>query len=454
MVIIRPQLNFSHFIFIILLFLVGCKRNERNFNDILSEGQLTVLTKNAPHTYYENKDGELSGLEYDLINDFSRYLGVKPRFIVYDNIKTIEKMLRRNSGDIAAAGLISTERRRNLFAMGPSYQDVEQVVVCDKRLHLKRLSQLKGKIITLVGDGPEKETAAKIKKKFPYLVFERNKLNIEDILQRISQGLLQCALTQSHLVAIHRPYYTELQIVSKIKGDFQLAWGIPKQRIGLKEKVEAWFSELEDSGRLKALLDKYYGHRGDYDYYDTKVFLKRMRDVLPKYRPLFKAAAKKYGLPWMLIAAVSYQESHWRPEAKSPTGVRGMMMLTRATARLLKIKNRRDPGQSVMGGAHYIKKVYKRVPHYIPLPDRMWMALASYNVGYYHLRDARAMSVWLEKNPNLWNDIKEVLPLLAQRKYHRKLPHGYARGAEPVTYVKRIRNYYELLVQYEKTASN
>ena len=47
---------------------------------------------------------------------------------------------------------------------------------------------------------------------------------------------------------------------------------------------------------------------------------------------MFEDAGKAYGVDWRLLAAMGYQESHWRSHAVSPTGVRGIMMLTEATA--------------------------------------------------------------------------------------------------------------------------
>jgi len=78
------------------------------------------------------------------------------------------------------------------------------------------------------------------------------------------------------------------------------------------------------------------------------------------------------------------------------------------------------------------------------------MGLASYNIGFSHLRDARALTVVKDKNPNRWSDVKSVLPLLSQKKYYKFLTHGYARGMEPVLYVERIRNYYDLLSKWQK----
>ena len=77
-----------------------------------------------------------------------------------------------------------------------------------------------------------------------------------------------------------------------------------------------------------------------------------------------------------------------------------------------------------------------------------WLALAAYNVGRGHFRDAQALARKLNKNPDKWADMKEVLPLLSDKKYYKDLRYGYARGSEPVLYVNRIRSYNELLYDH------
>jgi membrane-bound lytic murein transglycosylase F len=73
------------------------------------------------------------------------------------------------------------------------------------------------------------------------------------------------------------------------------------------------------------------------------------------------------------------------------------------------------------------------------------MALAAYNVGFNHLKDARMITEWQGGDPNTWVDVSKALPLLAQRKWYTKVPYGYARGWEPVLYVNNIRSYYNIL---------
>lgn len=129
-------------------------------------------------------------------------------------------------------------------------------------------------------------------------------------------------------------------------------------------------------------------------------------------------------------------------------------MLTLNTARQLKIKSRLDPVQSIIGGAQYIKSMVDRIPERINMPDRLWMALAAYNVGLGHVEDARKITQRRKGDPDKWVDVKKSLPLLSLKKWYKTTKYGYARGREPVQYVENIRNYYDLLVWHDGQEQN
>lgn len=177
-------------------------------------------------------------------------------------------------------------------------------------------------------------------------------------------------------------------------------------------------------------------------------FRRHIETRLPQYRRQFEVAAKAYRISWTLLAAQAYQESRWDPHAISPTGVRGIMMLTRDTASSLGIQNRTDPTKSIIGGARYFRDLEKQLPRHIGKADRIAIALAAYNVGMGHVKDAQILARQMGKNPDSWDALKTTLPLLTQKSYYETLQYGYARGWEPVRYVKRIRAYHSLLEQY------
>jgi membrane-bound lytic murein transglycosylase F len=288
----------------------------------------------------------------------------------------------------------------------------------------------------------------KLKKQYPELVWKAVPgYETEELLELIWRGNIPLTVAYSDIIAVNRRYYPELFIHFNLGNGQKLAWAIHPQNRHLQAAVYHWFDQKSTTVLLKKLSQHYYEHLEVFDYVDLVTFRKRINDRLPRYQKYFEEAGKKYGLDWKLVAAQAYQESHWNPKAKSFTGVRGIMMLTLETARHFKVKSRLNPKQSIDAGARYLARLHKRIGDKIPEPDRTFMALAAYNVGWGHLQDARTLALRMGKAPNTWHDLRSTLPLLRLKKYYKTLEYGYARGTEPVRYVERIRSYYKILVQ-------
>jgi membrane-bound lytic murein transglycosylase F len=269
-------------------------------------------------------------------------------------------------------------------------------------------------------------------------------------VRQVWEGEFDCTVADSNIVDINRRYFPELIAPFNLSREQPLAWAMPPGGGELEKAVNRWLQDFEADGRLAVLLERYYGFVEAFDYVDVRVYLRRIEQRFPRYQEYFREAAEEYGLPPLLLAAQGYQESHWNPRASSPTGVRGIMMLTRPTARAMGVDNRLDPRQSIFGGARYLARMKERFVEEVKEPDRTWLALAAYNIGRAHLHDAQTLARQQGLNPYLWRDIKQVLPLLSQKKYYKKLRYGYARGMEPVRYVQRIREYQHILREQVK----
>jgi membrane-bound lytic murein transglycosylase F len=415
---------------------------------VRERGELVVLTRNAPTTYYFGRDGE-AGFEYDLVSAFADHLGVTPRFVLLESVDQVISALAEGRGDLAAAGLTHTAGREGRFAFGPGYFLVQQQVVCRRGGASPRtVEDLAGVQLMVTASSSYVERLEELRPEIPGLTWEaRADLTTEQILEKVWRREVDCAVADSNIVAINRRYFPELQVAMPLTEEESLAWMLRPESRGLKREVDRWFAGLEDNGLLAILQGRYYGHVEIFDYVDVARFRRRIDSLLPRFRRLFEEAAEAHDLDWTLLAAQAYQESHWDPGARSPTGVRGMMMLTHRTAGELGVNNRLDPAQSIHGGARYLADLRRRLPESIEEPDRTWIALAAYNIGMGHVFDARELARELGRDPDIWVEFREVLPLLAQPRYHRNLRFGYARGSEPVEYVRRIRNYEEILIR-------
>lgn len=429
------------------LALAACGNPDTLLERIKDNDELVVVTRNAATTYYEGPHGP-TGLEYDLAAMFADRLGVRLRLVMPDNFQDILGMVERGEAHIAAAGLTVTPQRQRRVRFGPVYQIITpQFVYRSGTTPPRDLDGLPGVLEVLAGSSHE-ERLLELQAEFPDLTWRSNTTQESaELLHLVWEQLIDYTVADSNELAIHQRYYPELRVAFDINEPEQLAWAITAGADdSLYNEAVEFFAGLRASGKLDQLLERHYGHVREFDYVGTRRYMSHIAQRLPEYIPLFEAGAAETALDWRLLAAVGYQESHWNPEAVSPTGVRGLMMLTHNTMRFLGLSDRTDPEQSVLGGARYIRMQKDKLPERITDPDRTWLALAAYNVGYGHLEDARVITQKRGGDPDKWIDVKDSLPLLTQKKWYSQTRHGYARGHEPVRYVENIRSYYDILV--------
>ncbi|MBC3767267.1 membrane-bound lytic murein transglycosylase MltF [Neptunicella marina] len=429
-----------------IILLPACQpQSEPNtLQKILNQGVLKVGTRYGQTTYYIGAEGP-QGFEYELAAGFADYLGVQLEIFPYYNLDELFPKIQSRNLDIVAAGLAITPERAEHFRFGPAYQQISQKLVFKQgQPWPKTIEELNGNIKVVAGSS-HAEMLQFEQNEYPELQWqETNDADEAELLEQVLDGELDYTIADSNILSVIRRRHPELSIAFTLGEEQQVAWLLsPDVDDSLIAAMIDYFGQMQQSGELTALEDKYYGHVQQFNYVDTRLFIKAVEDVLPKYRDWFIEYSDD--LDWRLLAAMSYQESHWNKRARSATGVRGLMMLTLATARDLGIKSRLDPKQSIQGGAKYVQQLISRIPERIKEPDRTWFALAAYNLGWGHVEDARILTEKQGGSPDLWVDVKQRLPLLRQKKYYKTTKYGYARGNEATAYVANIRRYYDTL---------
>lgn len=433
---------------LVAFLLAACTNNPTPLLErIRDRGELVVVTRNSPTTYYQGADG-LAGMEYELVQLFAGELGVRARFVIPDRFDEILPLVARREVHLAAAGLTVTPQRETLVRFGPGYQEItQQLVYKAGHRRPRKVEDLIGAQLEIVAGSSHEEELHRLSAQYPGLHWESTRnLDPEELLFLVNEELIDYTIADSNELALNRRYYPKLAAGFNLTEPQGLAWAFAHaEDDSLYNAMSSFFDRISKNGKLAQLIERYYGYAEKLNFVEARNFRRHIALRLPKYLPFFEKAAQKTGVDWQLLAAVGYQESHWNPKAISPTGVRGIMMLTRATAKQVGISKRTDPEQSILGGARYIRLMEKKIPKRIKEPDRLWLALAGYNVGFGHLEDARIITQRQGGDPDKWAEVKQRLPLLAQKKWYKTTRHGYARGREPVQYVDNIRGYYDLL---------
>ncbi len=433
---------------VLLPFLYSGQDRPGQLEQVMQRGSLIMITRNGASSYYLAAEGA-TGPEYELAKEFSDYLGVGLEVSVAGAFNRLFDMLGNHEGDLIAANVTRTPSRELAFNFGPDYLETATLVVYRRgQRRPESLADLQNLKTMVIAGSSYEEALLEAQEQYPELTWEaRSDVGIEDILLAISDGVIDTTLVDSSIYNLHSYFYPRAAVAFSLPGTLPHAWAFPPgSDDSLVQKARTFMLQARNSGRLQALNDLFNGSREGLNRTGMFQFLEQVRERLPSFLSLFQQVAADQDMDWRLLAAMAYQESHWKPDASSYTGVRGIMMLTRRTARQLGLTDRLDPEQSVEGGARYFMQLRKSLPPRIKEPDRSWMALAAYNMGMGHLEDARILTQKRGGNPDVWKDVDKSLDLLSQEKWYRGLRYGYARGFEARQYVENIRSYYDILV--------
>ncbi len=414
---------------------------------LLERESIRVGTVYGAATFYNGAEGP-QGFEYELLAGFADYLGVTLDLYPFYSYETMLEQLEEGNLDIVATGDAVTPTLKSRFHYGPAYQHVKQQLVFQAGSNRPRRLETLGKPITVVSGSSQAQLLDSLlstNDSDDFALITTEDSDSEELLQQVASGDISFTVADSNRLALQRRRNPGLAVAFTLKEAMPMAWALPiHQDDSVKAALIEYFGTVHQSGWFTVLEDKYFGHVRQFDYVDSRAFNLAAETALKEYKALFQQFSGE--LDWRLLAAMSYQESHWEPTAVSRTGVRGLMMLTLDTAGDWNVEDRTNPEQSIRGGSRYFASLVNRIPARIGDPDRTWMAMAAYNIGMGHLEDARVLTERQGGNPDLWVDVKRRLPQLRQKKYYRTTRYGYARGDEALQYVENIRRYYDSLV--------
>ena len=429
-----------------LLVLAACTQAPTGLQDVHQRGQLRVVTLNEPTTYYLGAHGA-QGQEYRLARAFADSLSVQLVILPARDAQAMRDILADGGADIAAAQITASAEWKRAGLATNVYDEVPQLVIQRRgSTRPPNISGLSGARIAVRAGSPQLALLREIRANgAPYLAWTELPPEQADPLDWVKTGDADYAIIDSHEFDFARHLYPEVMVAFQLPDPRPVQWVVRHDGLDLRDAANRFFQDARRSGLLARITHEATAESQDFQYLEARRFQQDIASLLPQLRPWFEEAAQASGLDWRLLAAVGYQESKWQADAVSDNGAQGIMMLTADTAAAVGVKSRVDPKQNIAGGAIYLAQVIQMVPERILEPDRTWFALASYNVGFGHLEDARVLAQMQGRNPDSWEDVSQFLPLLAQQQWHARVKRGYARGWEPVKFVEQVRGFLAVL---------
>jgi membrane-bound lytic murein transglycosylase F len=308
------------------------------------------------------------------------------------------------------------------------------------------ITGLRGTRIVVHDDSPQQQVLRTLRiSGVPDLAWTAVPRDQAELLALVSSGDADYAIVDEAEFRFAQHLYPDVTVAFALPDPRPLQWVARADGPDLVARANEYLASARTSGEIARIVREESAESRQFDYLDAHRFQADISSRLPELQELFQEAALATGLDWRLIAAVGYQESKWERQAASGDGAQGIMMLTTDAASAVGVTDRGNLRENILGGAKYLAQVIDTIPKRIGEPDRTWLALAAYNVGYGHLEDARVLAQRRGKNPDVWEDVREQLPLLTQEQWYSSLKRGYARGWEPARYVDQVREYLAVL---------
>ncbi len=425
---------------------VGCSPGSSALDEIRARNEIRVVTLNTPTCFYYGPRGT-EGLEYRLAQAFADQLGVRLTMYPVSGVQAMKAELESGRADLAAAQLTATPDWRAVGVASEPYAQIAQLVVYRHDGKRPRSTlQIESSKLAVRAGSPQELMVERLRRTVaPSLQWVVTAPNNADPLDDVNSGEAAYALVDAREFSFAHHLYPDVLVGFTLPESRPVQWIVRRHARDLLAATNRFFRLLTESGRLFKLQQQETGDSREFEYVESKEFQTNLMQRLPRFQTLFEAAAALTGIDWHLLAAIAYQESKWDPLAQSGDGALGLMMLTSDTAQAMGISDRGNAQQNITGGARYFAQVRAKVPERIPEPDRTWLTVAAYNVGFGHLEDARVIAQSLGKNPDSWVDVRAQLPLLAEERWYDKAKRGYARGWEPVQFVDRVQRFLTLL---------
>ena len=424
--------------------------HQGDLSDIRRRGVLRVITRNNAATFFVWR-GEQMGFEFELLREFAQRHGLHIEVIIAPQHASLFEMLTRGAGDVAAASLPTDVAGRTAgVEMTRPFNYVHDYLVARHDDSVRGIDDLTGRAVTVRRSSAHWHTLERLRDnglKVDMVPAEEDS-ETETLIAEVGEGRIDLTVAAGHVLDIELGYRTDVRKALALRGPVTLGWAVRSENPELLAALNEFLDKEYRGLFFNVVYEKYFESPARMRRHREERVDHALADGLSPYDAIVQSEATTYGFDWPLIVAQMYQESRFDPEARSPAGAVGLMQMMPRTAREFGVGEPRDPEQAIGAGVAYLAWLHSRFEPELAVKDRIWFALAAYNAGFGHVRDARELASRQGLDSDRWFDnVEQAMRLLSKRAYYKDSVYGYVRGSEVVKYVREIRERYRTYLQ-------
>jgi peptidoglycan lytic transglycosylase F len=405
---------------------------------------IRILTRDNPRNYFIHR-GHLMGFEYELATKFAKQYGLHIVMVVPPKWNDLVPWLKRGYGDVIAAGMTISPARKQLdgISFASSYGSFHQAIITRANdRSFKGIFSLKGRTLVVRQNSSYWETLKQLQKKqlgFK-LIAAPNNMETEQILENVAHGKYDLTMADENIFNLERMHIGNLKLAMRIGSPVAYGWVVRKNNPILGNAIKEFFRKEYRGVFYNLLYRKYYTNAATTEKHKRQFKLGQNQEyAISEFDTIIKKHSARHKLPWCIIASQIYHESRFDPNVQAWDGGMGLMQLMPATAREQGCKNPYYPEDNIKAGVAYLAKLRDYTEYNVSPGNRVCFALAGYNGGYGHLRDARKLAAEQGLNPDIWrNNVEKAYRLLSQPRYASRARYGSCRSDIITKYVNEI----------------
>ncbi|MEE9160231.1 MAG: transglycosylase SLT domain-containing protein, partial [Gammaproteobacteria bacterium] len=408
---------------------------------------LRVITYQSPGNYFFN-NGKMHGFEYGLIRKFADSKRLNVDVVIANSHEQMRELLLSGDGDIIAASLPENSLHDENIKMTSAYDYSAPVIIGrDTENSMVDIRDLEGRRIALTPESPYRDLLQGIQQRgIDFEIVDTGEgVNTEETLYRVTHAMHDLTILGSHQVKAELTRQYGLKPLFTLSEPVAHSWAVRVSDHKLLDAVNDFIENEYRSDTYNVLYSKYLS-RPKNRKNETKL-LAQIVEISP-YDELVKKNAERHSFDWRLIVAQMFQESQFNPDAISYSGAEGLMQIMPATANDLGVEDLSDPRSNITAGVKYMKILRDQFEQELPLEDKTWFTLASYNAGFTRVKNARALADKMDLDSNKWFGNVEKAMLALSKPYTREGEiHRLCRCGQAVVYVREIRSLFHNYVR-------
>lgn len=427
-----------------------------DLDDFKKMGIIRILTRNNPTCYFVHR-GILMGFEYELAKEFAKRNGLLPVIVVPNDWNNLFSWLAEGRGDMIAANLSATDRRKHSQDMvfcEPYTQVNKKIVTRIRDNSINELKDLKGRTVVVRKNSSYWETLQKFRNSGLdfNIMAAPEEFETFEIIRKVADGTYDLTVADETILNVEIAQSKNIKAVLTIGEPDRYAWMVRKESPKLKAAVDSFIKKEYKGQFFNTVYNKYFNPEKGKIAKEFFVSVKNRFFYISPYDKIIKKYARTYDFHWCLIASQIFHESRFEPDVQAWDGGMGLMQLMPATAAELGCRDAFAPEENINAGTKYMASLRKKMDSDVSSRDKLCFALASYNGGYGHLIDARKLALQQNLDPDKWyNNVEKSMMLLSTPEYASKARFGYCAAPIIVNYVNGIMlRYYQYREELER----